>query len=100
MTNKHFFEEGEDDGQNCTLRIKNDIYSFECQLLYMPPNIIDIAIFGIKNFSPDIDKLLTPIKLSQNKVRLLDEIYAVNYSYFDKTDILNLKSPSQFVKHF
>jgi hypothetical protein len=91
MTNKHFFEEA-DEGE---LRIKNYTYTFDCDIVYIPPNIMDIAIFRIRNYKPIFD--LVPIKINKDKVKLLQQIYAVNYSYFDKTEILGFKDPFQFV---
>jgi hypothetical protein len=71
------------------------MYTFDCELIYLPPNMIDIAIFRIKDFNTSYD--LVPIKYNNDKVTLLQEVYAVNYSYFYKQDVLRFKTPFYFV---
>jgi hypothetical protein len=92
MTNKHFFEE--EDYTN-EITIKNGKYNMKGKLIFMPKNIIDIAIIEL------VDKKylceLEPIKIKNNKINLLQEVYAVNYSYFDITDILKINKPFVFV---
>ena len=95
MTNKHFFEEGDYEDKS-DITVRNDIYSFKCKFTFMPNNLIDIAIVEM------IDKIymdkLEPISIRNTKVELLQEVYAVNYSYFDLTDIIEFKQPFHSVK--
>jgi hypothetical protein len=95
MTNKHFFEEPDQDDNNIT--IQNSIYKFtKCEVVFLPPNQIDIAIIRMKENYKDYPSL-TAMKISKSPVTLLETVYAINFSYFDLTDILKIKEPFQFV---
>jgi hypothetical protein len=92
MTNKHFFEEHDYTNE---INIKNGKYNMKGKLVFMSPNLIDIAIIEL------VDKKylseLVPIKIKNNKINLLQEAYAINYSYFDLTNVVQIKKPFVFV---
>ena len=95
MTNKHFFED-DDNQDNSQIIVTNDTFSFKCKFTFMPNNLIDIAIVEMID-KKYMDKL-EPIKIRNKKVEILQEVYAVNYSYFDLTDVLEFKQPFHPVK--
>jgi hypothetical protein len=54
---------------------------------------MDLAVVKIRNYEniqvSDSFRELIPLQISKNKVNLLDTIYSVTFSYFDKKEILN-----------
>jgi hypothetical protein len=93
MTNKHFFEE--EDYTN-EITIKNGKFNMKGKLIFMPQNMIDIAIIELvdKKYMSELE----PIRINNGKINLLQEVYAVNYSYFDLTDVVKINKPFVFVK--
>ena len=63
MTNKHFFEE-DDYKENSEIIVRNSNYTFKCKFVYMPNNLIDLAIVEIIH-KINIEKL-EPIKITAN----------------------------------
>lgn len=99
ITNKHFFNNY--DLNDEVFYIKNKYIKLECKKIYIPNNNMDLAIIGLK--SPNDYKFeeekgfLMPIKINDSTVNVIDKIYSVTFSYFDKIDIINnIEYPNVF----
>jgi hypothetical protein len=61
---------------------------------------MDLAILTFETYESNLkaktffDKKIIPIQISRKKAHVLDPIFSCNYSYFEKTDILKLKTPN------
>jgi hypothetical protein len=93
-TNKHFFTNYNLDDE--VIYVKNYKLTIQCRKYMIPKNNFDIAIVrAIK--SEEINDLIVPLKISNKKLKILEEIWNINFSYFDKKEILHsLKLPNLF----
>jgi hypothetical protein len=97
ITNKHFFNNYELNDEE--ILVKNYKYTIRCRKYFIPKNNMDLAVVKIRNFEKN-NKLypdLIPLEVSNDKVNLLDTIYSVTFSYYDRKEILNeIKFPNIF----
>lgn len=103
ITNKHFFNNYELNDEE--ILVKNYKYTLRCIKYFIPKNNMDLAVVKIRNYEYEKYEgsknsqyaFLTPLEISSDKVNLLDTIYSVTFSYFDRKEILNdLKFPNIF----
>lgn len=95
LTNKHFFN-------NCDINddyylVKNNKTTLICNKFFIPKNNMDLAIVIIRDFNSNTENFeynLSNIKICQEKINIMDIVYTVNFSYFDKKDILKLSLPN------
>lgn len=72
----------------------NHLY-IEAELFYITENEIDLALLKIKDSDKDIlfNNNIKGLEINKNiKVKELDEVYCLNYHYFNKQDLNNFDS--------
>lgn len=111
MTNKHYYEDikinSKSIGTN-SLKTKNNVYIYntyiqkpiEVKFIFISENDLDISILKIVNTEDSklINKL-NRIKIDRAmKIKTLDEIYSLSFSYFSLDDMFKLNVPIYSVR--